>query len=60
MPEVPTIDHEKCDGCGECVDVCPVSVLEVKSKKCVIVNPDECIECRVCEITCPKGAISYP
>lgn len=58
------INKKKCDGCGECVDVCSMGVLEIKgkkkSKKCVIVNPDECIECKVCEATCPNGAISFP
>ena len=53
------IDSEKCDGCGACVDVCPVTVLKInKNKKCVIVNLDECIECRACEAVCPTGAIS--
>lgn len=60
MPVVPAIDSKKCDGCGTCVDICPVSVLEVKSKKCVVVNPDECIECRACEAACENGAISFP
>lgn len=60
MPVVPVIDSEKCDGCGTCVDACPVNVLEVKNKKCVVVNPDECIECQACEATCEKGAISFP
>ena len=59
MPLV--IDPEKCDGCGSCVEVCPVEgVLEVKSKKCVLVKPDECLDCRACEATCEKGAISFP
>ena len=58
MPLV--IDKEKCTGCGECVEVCPVDVLEIKKEKCVLKNPDECIECRACEAACTNGAISLP
>ena len=26
----PTVDEEKCVGCEECVDVCPVEVFEMR------------------------------
>ena len=57
----PTIDKDKCDGCGTCVDVCPADpvVFEVKDdKKAEVVNPDSCIECGVCEAECPNSAIT--
>ena len=28
MAFIPTVDEEKCEGCEECVDVCPVEVCE--------------------------------
>jgi len=51
------IDHEKCDGCGTCVDICPVEVLEVRDEKSVVVNLNECLVCRACEVQCPNSAI---
>lgn len=51
------IDLEKCDGDGTCVDICPVEVLEIKDGKSVVVNLDECLICRACEVQCPNNAI---
>ena len=54
MSFVPTVDSEKCVGCGECVDVCPVEVYEILDEKSVPVNAEECLGCESC-----VEAVSY-
>jgi len=54
MPK-PEIDKKKCNLCGTCVEICPMSVFE-KGDQIKIVN-DECIGCRACEAQCAKEAI---
>lgn len=57
MAEIPYVDKGKCTGCGTCRDVCPVDVFEIKNGKSTVKNPDECIQCRACEASCPEKAI---
>lgn len=51
------VDLEKCDGCGTCVDTCPVEVFEMKDDKSIPVKQEECLVCRACEVQCPSAAI---
>lgn len=53
-----TIDVDKCVGDGECADVCPVDVYEIKSGKAVAVKMDECLGCESCVEACAKDAIT--
>jgi len=57
MAFVPTVDEEKCEGCEECVDVCPVEVFEMVDGKSSPVNADECLGCDSCVEVCEPGAI---
>jgi len=50
------VDLEKCTGCGICVDICPVSTIELKDNKAVI--GDDCVGCGQCEQECPNEAIT--
>jgi NAD-dependent dihydropyrimidine dehydrogenase PreA subunit len=58
-----TIDIDKCQACGDCVDTCPnmlFSIVEEDGKKYAMVtgDPDECIGCMSCEATCEEGAVT--
>lgn len=54
----PQIDADKCVGCGECVDVCPVEVYEMVDGKSAPVNGPECIGCQSCVGVCPVSAVT--
>ncbi len=53
----PVVDLKKCKGAGTCAEVCPTNVLEIKDGKSVVARPEDCIECRACEASCPHAAI---
>ncbi len=50
---------EECIKCKltDCVEVCPVDCFREGSNMLVI-DPDECIDCTLCEPECPVEAIS--
>ena len=53
-----TVNKAECIGCGECVDVCPVEVYELKGNKSEVVKMSECIGCESCVEVCPTDAIT--
>ena len=52
------IDNDKCIGCGECVDICPVEVYELQDEKSVPVNSEECVGCESCIEVCEQEAVT--
>jgi ferredoxin len=50
------IDTLKCTGCGACIYVCPVSVLEIIDMKCR--ENEGCISCGKCVPVCNFMAIT--
>lgn len=57
---LPSIDHNLCIGCGECVAQCPTGALGRQNEKATLVHPHLCIYCADCETLCPVGAIQIP
>ena len=50
--------NEDCIKCKhmDCVEVCPVDCF-YEGENMLVINPDECIDCGVCEPECPVNAI---
>ncbi len=50
--------NDKCIKCKhmDCVEVCPVDCF-YEGENMLVINPDECIDCGVCEPECPIEAI---
>ena len=55
-PEIPRIDLDKCNLCGECVKICPTQALEIVDST-LRVTPISCINCGACVTACPRMAI---
>ncbi len=54
---VPEIDHQKCNLCNQCGQVCEFNAISVFGKQ-VLVFPELCHACGGCTIACPENAIS--
>jgi len=52
------VDEERCNGCGECVDACPMQILVVEDLISEITVVERCLECGTCMRACPNEAIS--
>ena len=55
---MPYIVTEACIKCKytDCVEVCPVDCF-YEGENMLVIHPDECIDCGVCEPECPAEAI---
>jgi len=61
---MPFVVTESCIRCKftDCVDVCPADCF-YEGATMLVIHPDECIDCGLCEPECPVAAIlpdSYP
>ena len=72
-PATPQTDTARCVLCGRCIDMCPVSCIEMKSPESgqveadksavaediIVSNPQICTKCCACVKGCPFGARIY-
>ncbi len=62
---LPVVAEIQCNGCGKCVNVCPVEAMTLVSAndphkpkmKMARLNPDICLGCGVCVRVCDEGAL---
>ena len=52
------INKDKCDGQGECVEICPTESLSLNNGKCEVGNAEECVGCMSCIEVCSAQAIT--
>lgn len=51
------VDSGRCNGCGECRQVCPTWAIAVTDRAAI--DQLSCMPCRQCQQVCPEGAINY-
>lgn len=57
---MPTFTYmTRCDGCGECVDICPSDIIHIDPiyRRSYNIEPNFCWECYSCVKACPQHAI---
>lgn len=55
---MPWVDKDKCIGCGDCVDECPVNTIFIKDEKAEI-DMEGCIRCGKCHDVCTEDAVRH-
>lgn len=52
-------DMTQCDGCGECVEICPSDIMHIDTltRRSYNIEPNFCWECYACVKACPQHAI---
>jgi NAD-dependent dihydropyrimidine dehydrogenase PreA subunit len=56
-PFVAAVQPDTCEGCGICVDRCPMEALELGDRT-VELDLDRCIGCGLCVTACPAGSMT--
>lgn len=58
IPQVFTsVDRDRCNGCGLCLEVCPSDTLSLVNGKAAVTG-DRSLSCGQCAAVCPVGAIT--
>lgn len=55
---MPWIDKDKCTGCENCVEECPVNTISIINETAEI-DMENCIRCGICHEVCPEDAVRH-
>lgn len=53
-----TFNHSNCNGCGTCVKVCPLGIIQFENKKAFSNKELDCTLCRLCVVNCRQRSIT--
>ena len=53
----PSIVASSCNGCGDCVEICPLHAIETHSGGKPSIKTSVCIDCGYCDAICPTHAV---
>jgi len=53
-----TVNHNRCVGCGTCIEKCPLSVFEMSNGKSLPNRELDCTFCQICQNSCNYHAIT--
>ncbi len=51
------VDRSACNGCGECVRVCPYDAIYLDTDNKAVIDQSKCRQCGNCVLACPNSAI---
>lgn len=57
--EMPTVDNDKCVGCGLCEKNCPYFAINLNENKKISFDESKCFRCGLCASKCPTHAIRF-
>ena len=56
---MPWVNQEMCNGCGICIDECPVEVITLNEMDKAQIDEESCIRCGKCHDVCPEEAVRH-
>ena len=56
---MPWVNQEMCNGCGICIDECPVEVITFNEMNKAQIDEESCIRCAKCHDVCPEEAVRH-
>ncbi len=53
------VDPDRCDGCGQCLDLCRFEAVSATDAGTCAIDPRRCEGCKTCVVLCPSRAIGF-